>query len=227
MRREALVMLVLTIQLLQLTANTASISLTLPHWADESSGFNVTLSLSGMPGGPAHVRLAVLEGERELLSRTIWMEVSGNASALIPIDPLRPGIYRIIATVSIGNSSFSQSEEIYVAPSSASMLGLLSNVSRIEGELGRVRAIVRNATLLEEMMEERRRIYEGMGDLVKLMMLKRDSREALLLFKNISESIDRLQELTSSLEPEAFIWSTLSSTDSLFRFPAETQQFWP
>jgi len=143
------------------------------------------------------------------------------------MDPLKPGIYRVIVTVSAGNSSISGSEEIFIAPSSTSVLKLISNISQIERELSRAYPLIRNDTLLEKIKEERRNIYEKMGDLIKLLIMRRDPREAVLLFYNISDSIDQLSGLISSIGGyEVFIWSALSPLDSSLKFPAEAQYLW-
>ena len=217
--------------LMELPALEASpeIDLSLPQWVEESSAFNVTLRISGAPEGLARLAVKVLRGEEECLSRVLGLTLSGGDDiVIVQLDPLRePGVYKLSVTLSADNLTISRSEELYIAPSFRSLLQLILKISELDRELTRVEPLIRNATSLELMRETRKGIYENLGNLVKLLVQKSDSKEASLLFGGISNSTDRLAEEVSSMRGyEAFIWSALSQLDSSLKFPAEAKYFW-
>ncbi|RDD53174.1 MAG: hypothetical protein BA066_05800 [Candidatus Korarchaeota archaeon NZ13-K] len=63
-----------------------------------------------------------------------------------------------------------------------------------------------------------------MEDPIRLLIMRRDPRETMPLFYKISDSIDKLSGMISSIGGyEVFIWSALSLLNSSLKFPAEVQ----
>lgn len=222
-------MLILLFQALSLEAQRVEISLAEPEWVEESSGFNLTVVIAGAPEGFATISLRIMKGDAEVFSRILGITLSERSNVIaIPVDPIgEPGVYNASVRVSIGDFTISHSEELYIAPSFSRILRLTARISEVDKEISRIKPILRNESLIATIDRERRRIYNETGELIRLLIQRKDLKGAATIFANISSELEVLAEEVSALGGyEAFIWSSLSPFDYALKFPSEIKYFW-
>ncbi|PLJ77374.1 DUF389 domain-containing protein [Infirmifilum sp. SLHALR2] len=208
-----------------LLAQPLQVLLEVPRWVDDSAGFDITVRVTGV-AGPTQVSLS-LKGGGLAFEKTLRVNLSGSDYVAVPVVRLQPGVYTAAVTVSAASASAASSTEVYVAPSRASLLRLVSRLSEVEGELSRVRPVVRNSTLLGEIDSERSRIYTGLSRLAALVAARENLKEAALLYGDLYRSIERVYGLASSAGGyELFVWSALVPLDSSLKFPADATYLW-
>jgi len=190
-----------------------------PEWI-EGGHYDLELKIGVPFNGSIHIKATLLK-DLNVLDELSLISSADHVKLRMKF-PDEPGEY--VLNVSLAELNLSTLYHIYVAPSLSDLANLSSKLLKFEASYSRVRGLLEDASYFEE---EREVLYEKFGNLVRLVMERRDPKSATILFIDISKSIDELSEKLLKVSGyEAFIWSSLAPLDSSLKLPPETHEFW-